>query len=246
VTVASPAEVQGLLAAGRVVRQALEAMRQKTAPGITTRELDLIAARVLEEGGALPAPPRVYGFPGSVCISINDEIVHGVPSDRVVQEGDLVKLDCVAEKDGFFADAALSVVAGASSEESRKLIECAQRSFELAMPVIRPGARVTQIGRVVENEVRRCGFHVVRQLCGHGVGRSIHEEPSVPNYREEGLTTLLTEGLVITVEPIIAAGTGDALKADDGWTVKTTDGSRSAHFEHTLIVTRNGPLLVTA
>jgi len=157
-----------------------------------------------------------------------------------------VKLDVTIEKDGFMADAAETVAVGEVPEASLRLIRCAERAFEKAMLVARAGFRVSEIGRVVEREVRRCGFSVIRDLGGHGIGRTIHEEPRVPNYADPGANSILTEGLVITVEPIIAAGSGRAVLAKDGWTVRTADGKPSAHYEHTLVITKGQPILLTA
>jgi len=228
------------------VRRALDAAAAAVRAGITTRELDEIGARVLRESGAESAPPKVYGFPGALCISVNDEAIHGIPGDRVIRAGDLVKLDLVAEKDGFFADAAVTVAAGEAGETAGALVRCAESAFHQAARVARAGNRVSEIGRAVERETRRCGFHVMRELCGHGVGRTIHEPPSVPNFHDPRSRVRLTEGLVITIEPIIAAGTGRGILQPDRWTIRTADGSPSAHFEHTIVVTRDAPILLTA
>ncbi len=233
-------------AAGKVVRKMIEAMKQAVRPGVTTRELDEVGAEVMRQQGAKSGPRMVYQFPGTSCISLNDEAVHGIPGDRVVKAGDLVKLDVTIEKDGFMADAAVTVAVGEVPEASRRLIECAERAFEKAMLVARDGFRVSEIGRVVEREVRRSGFSVIRDLGGHGIGRTIHEEPRVPNYADPAANSILTEGLVITVEPIIAAGSGRAVLAKDGWTVRTADGKASAHYEHTLVITKREPILLTA
>jgi len=233
-------------AAGVVVRKMIEAMRLAVRPGVTTAELDEAGAEVMRQHGAKSAPQMVYQFPGVSCISLNDEAVHGIPGERVVKSGDLVKLDVTIEKDGFMADAAVTVAVGEVPEASRELIECAERAFEKAMLVARVGFRVSEIGRVVEREVRRSGFSVIRDLGGHGIGRTIHEDPRVPNYADPGANSILTDGLVITVEPIIAAGSGRAVLAKDGWTVRTADGKNSAHYEHTLVITKGEPILLTA
>ncbi len=192
------------------------------------------------------APPKVYGFPGALCISINEEAIHGIPGARVVRPGDLVKLDLVAEKDGFYADAAVTIRAGEVSVTAEALARCAKRSFYLALQSARAGNRVREIGRVVERETRSSGFQVMRDLCGHGVGRTIHEPPTFPNYHEPRLRTRLSEGLVITIEPIISAGNGQGVLERDKWTIRTADGSLSAHYEHTLVITRHEPILLTA
>jgi methionyl aminopeptidase len=224
----------------------LRAMKSAVRPGITTAELDEAGAEVMKQHGAQSAPALVYRFPGVSCISVNDEAVHGIPGKRALKEGDLVKLDVTIEKDGFMADAAVTVPVGEVTKERERLIECAERAFAKAMLVARAGFRVSEIGRVVEREVRRDGFSVIRNLGGHGIGRTIHEEPRVPNYADPEANQVLTEGLVITVEPIIAAGSGRSFVADDKWTIMTADHRPSAHYEHTLVITKGAPLLLTA
>ena len=241
-----PEELKGMRAAGAVVRQILEAMKRCVRPGVTTAELDEVGAGVMREQGARSAPALVYQFPGANCISVNEEAVHGIPGKRELRSGDLVKLDVTTEKDGFMADAAITVPVGEVTEESRRLAECAERAFTKAMLVARAGFRVSEIGRVVEREVRRSGFAVIRDLSGHGIGRTIHEEPRVPNFPDPRANQILTEGLVITVEPIIAAGSGRTVVAKDGWTVVTADRRPSAHYEHTLVITKGEPILLTA
>ena len=241
-----PEELEGMRAAGTVVRLMLEAMKDEVRPGITTAELDEVGAGVMRQQGAQSAPALVYGFPGVNCISVNDEAVHGIPGQRALQPGDLVKLDVTIEKDGFMADAAVTVPVGKVTEERQNLVACAERAFAKAMLVARAGFRVWEIGRVIEREVRRSGFSVIRDLGGHGIGRTIHEEPRVPNYPDAEANQVLTEGLVITVEPIIAAGSGRAFVAPDRWTVITADHRASAHYEHTLVITKGAPMLLTA
>jgi methionyl aminopeptidase len=246
VSIHGPGELAGMRAAGAVVRRTLDAMKQAVRPGITTAQLDEIGANVMHRHGAQSAPALVYKFPGVNCISVNEEVVHGVPGERKITEGDLVKLDVTIEKNGFIADAAITVPVGAVSEKRQRLMACAERAFEKAMLVARAGFRVCEIGRVVEREVCRSGFSVIRDLGGHGIGRTIHEEPRVPNYPDPEAHQILTEGLVITVEPIVAAGSGRAVVARDGWTVRTADRRTSAHYEHTLVITKGEPILLTA
>jgi methionyl aminopeptidase len=241
-----PEELESLRAAGAVVRRVLEAMKRSVRPGITTGELDAIGAQIIEENGARSAPAMVYSFPGANCISVNEEAVHGIPGDRALCDGDLLKLDVTVEKEGFMADAAETVAVGEVSEEAIRLMACAQHAFEKALLVARAGFQVSEIGRAVEREVRRAGFSVIRELGGHGIGRTIHEEPRIPNYPDPEARQLLTQGLVITIEPIIAAGSGRAVLAQDGWTLKTADRRPSAHYEHTLVITQGSPLVLTA
>lgn len=245
-SIGSQAQYEKLRAIGRIVRLALDRTAAAVKPGITTGELDEIGARALAEHGAESAPPKVYDFPGALCISVNDEAIHGIPGTRVIQPGDLVKLDLVAEKDGYYADAAVTVAAGETSQTAGALVRCAESAFRLAARQARAGNRVYDIGRAVEHETHRCGFRVMRELCGHGVGSTIHEEPSVPNYYNSRFRTRLTEGLVITIEPIIAAGSGKGLLQRDNWTIRTADRSLSAHYEHTVVITKGEPILLTA
>ena len=245
-SVKSNRDLAGLKAIGKIVGMVLREMAAHVRPGITTAELDDIGARLLAAHGARSAPPMVYGFPGAVCISINDEALHGIPGERTIAPGDLVKLDLVAEKDGYMADAAVTVPVPPVSETARRLAQCAERAFHTAMHVARAHHRIWEIGRAVEREVRRSGFAVMRDYCGHGVGRSIHEDPQVPNYEDGRARQRLTEGLVITVEPIIASGGGAGVHNKDKWTIRTADGSLAAHFEHTIVVTREAPILLTA
>ena len=245
-SITGPEELEALRAAGAVVRRVLEAMKRHVRPGVTTAELDAIGAEVIAANGAHSAPATVYGFPGSNCISLNDEAVHGIPGSRALQEGDLLKLDVTVEKDGFMADAAETIAVGVVTPEAQRLVACARRAFEKAMLVARAGFRVSEIGRAVERQVRREGFSVIRELGGHGIGRTIHEEPRIPNYADPHALQILTEGLVIAVEPIIAAGSGRAILAPDGWTMRTADRRPAAHYEHTIVITKGAPVLLTA
>jgi methionyl aminopeptidase len=188
----------------------------------------------------------VYGFPGTVLISVNDEIVHGIPGDRQLREGDLVKLDVTVDKDGYVADAARSVIVGTGSPSAERLATCAESAYDAALSVARAGIRVNEIGRAIEQHVRRSGFAIVRGLCGHGVGRTIHEPPEVPNEYDPRQRDVLTEGLVITIEPMISATSRHPVQGSDGWTIRTHDGSWAAHHEHTLVITRGEPVVLTA
>ena len=239
-------ELQALQAIGRIVGKTLREMAAHVRRGISTAELEALGAKLLAAEGARSAPPLVYGFPGAVCISVNDEIVHGVPGARLVAPGDLVKLDLTAEKDGYMADAALTIAVPPAAESALRLASCAERAFGRALREARARRRVCDLGAVIEREVRLSGFSVVRELCGHGIGRTIHEDPQIPNYFDPRQRTRLTEGLVITIEPIISAGNGSAYLASDQWTMKTADRSLAAHFEHTLVITRDAPILLTA
>ena len=236
----------GLREVGRIVRLTLAALERHARPGVTTGELDRVAQEIFLQHGARSAPALVYGFPGTVLISVNDEVVHGVPGSRRLERGDVVKLDVTAEKDGYMADAARTVVLEGGSDLARRLSACARAAFAQALDAARAGQRVSVIGRAVEAEVRRRGFSVIRELAGHGIGRTIHEAPAVPNYHDPRQRDRLTEGLVVTIEPIICSGAGEAVEDTDGWTVRTKDGSLAAHHEHTVVITRDRPVLLTA
>ncbi len=241
-----PEEMEAMREAGRIVRRVIDAMKAQVRPGVTTQQLDDVGAEVMRRNGAQSAPTLVYNFPGANCISLNEEAVHGIPSDRQLQNGDVLKLDVTIEKNGFMADAAVTVPVGEISEENQRLIDTAERAFQKAMLVARAGYRVSEIGRMVEREVRRAGFSVIRDLGGHGIGRTIHEEPRVPNFPDPEASQILTEGLVITVEPIIAAGSARTVLGKDGWTVRTADRRPAAHYEQTLVITKREPILLTA
>jgi methionyl aminopeptidase len=245
-SIESPADLAGLTAVSDVVRLILEALVEQVRPGVTTGELDAVAARLLAAHGARSAPALVYAFPGTVLISINDEVVHGIPGARAIAAGDLVKLDVTVEKDGYVADAARTVVAEPGTSAAHALAACARAAFRAALPVARAGVRVNEIGRAVEREVRRRGFTVVAGLTGHGIGRTIHEPPTVPNEYDRFQRDVLTEGLVITIEPMISAGSSRVIEDRDGWTLRTRDGSLSAHFEETILITRGIPTVLTA
>ena len=245
-SIESDGDLDGMREAGRITTETLDALQHAVAEGITTGELDAIARDVLDRHGARSAPAMVYGFPGTVLISINDEIVHGIPGARRLGRGDLVSLDVTIEKDGFVADAARSVIVGQGSKTARDLIAAAASSLKAALQVARAGNHVNEIGRAVQREVRRRGFRVVNGLCGHGVGRTIHEEPQVPNVYDRWQRDVLTEGLVLTIEPMITAGSAQPVQSSDGWTHKTRDGSLAAHCEHTLMITKGMPVILAA
>jgi methionyl aminopeptidase len=245
-SIESPADLAALKHIGQIVGEILQVLRAAVRPGITTGELDALAGEELRKRAAESSPKLVYQFPGEMCISVNDEVVHGVPGSRRLDEGDIVKLDLTAQKNGYVADACISVAVGEVSGRAQKLMASAERAFRQALAVARAGNAVNEIGRAVEQEVRRSGFNVVRALTGHGVGRTIHEKPEVANYYEPRNRSQLTDGLVLTIEPIITAGRDDIYTASDQWTVKTRDRALSAHFEHTLVITNGDPIILTA
>lgn len=245
-SIESENDLVGLARIGKIVALTLREMEKQVEPGITTGELDRVGAEFLERHGARSAPQLVYNFPGTNCISVNSEAVHGIPGERVVGAGDVVKLDVTAELGGYIADAAITVIVPPVTPRKRNLCNCASQALEKGISAARAGRPIFEIGRAVESEVKRQGFTVLRELVGHGVGRSIHEDPQIPNYFDRRASQRLPEGLVITIEPIISAGKGWTVEEDDGWTLKTLDDSLAAHFEHTMVITRGRPILLTA
>ena len=238
-------ELAALRAAGRVVAEALRTMRRAVKPGVTTGELDAVARRVFRRAGAHSGPQVDYGFSGVTCISVNDEAVHGIPGLRRLREGDLVKLDVTAELDGFYADACVTVPVGRTRPGDRRLMASAHRALAAGMRAARAGTPLNAIGAALERTVVAEGHAVCTELMGHGIGRRIHEAPQVPNHYVAHLSRPLTDGLVLTIEPIISAGSGAVRAASDGWTVRTSDGARSAHAEHTMVVRDSAPIVLT-
>lgn len=240
-------DLQGLAAAGRVVAEVRDAMLAAVEAGITTGELDALGRSLLRSHGARSAPRLAYGFPGSTCISVNHQAAHGVPSRlRPLRDGDLINIDVSAELDGYWADTGASRGVGTIDERAAELLTATRQAQADAMAVARAGAPLRHLGRAVERRARRHGFTVVADLNGHGVGRSIHEEPSVPSVEDRGDPTVLWEGLVLAVEPFLAMGATSTVTADDGWTLETDDGSLVAQFEHTIVITSGEPLVLTA
>ena len=245
-SIESPADYEGLVRVGRVVAATLKSMADYVRPGVSTADVDRVGARVLRQHGARSAPQKFHGFPGVNLISVNDEIVHGVPGDRVLRPGDLVSLDVTAELDGYIADAATTVPLAPYSRKAARLCRCARKAFEEAAAVARAGRPIHCIGRAVEREVRQRGFTVLGELAGHGTGRRIHEDPVVSNVYCPADIQPLTDGLVLTIEPLIAERSERVFEDDDGWTLRTAGGDLSAHYEHTLVITKGRPILLTA
>ncbi len=245
-SVDTPEELSGLRAAGRVVAQTIRAMRRAVRPGITTAELDAVARREFVRTGARSGPQLDYGFPGTTCISVNDEAVHGIPGRRRLRPGDVVKLDVTAELDGFYADACRTVVVGRGRPQAINLVRTAEQALAEALKVVRAGVPLNVIGATVQSVVEARGHSVCDGLMGHGIGRRIHEVPDVPNVFEPSLSQPLHDGLVITIEPLVAVGGPAVRMGRDGWTVSTADRSLSAHAEHTIVVRDGVPLVLTA
>ncbi|HET9446119.1 MAG TPA: type I methionyl aminopeptidase [Steroidobacteraceae bacterium] len=245
-SITGESDVEGLRRVGAIVAAARDAMGAHVAPGVTTAELDAVGKEILERHGARSAPQLAYGFPAATCISVNDRLAHGVPSRTcVLAEGDLVNIDVSAELDGYWADTGASFPVGAVSAQASALLRATRQALEDGMSKARAGEPLRNIGRAVERRAKQCGFEVVRNLCGHGVGRAIHEEPSVPNTFDRWDRTVLRAGLVITIEPFLTTGATTAVQDADGWTLRSNDGTRGAQFEHTLIVTGGRPIVVT-
>ncbi|KOO47967.1 type I methionyl aminopeptidase [Viridibacillus arvi] len=240
-------DIAGLKKAGRVMAQIREAMKAATKPGITTKELDEIGGRLFEENGAVSGPKSEYDFPGYTCISVNEQVAHGIPGNLTLKEGDLINIDVSGHVDGYFADTGVSfVVGGGSYPEIDKLCQVAESAFDRAMTKVKPGARLNQIGKAVEREAKANGLAVIMNLTGHGIGRSLHEDPQhVLNYFDAWDRTILKEGMVLAVEPFISQKAEHIVESGDGWTFITPDKSLVAQYEHTIIVTDGEPIITT-
>jgi methionyl aminopeptidase len=231
--------------AGRVVASVIALLREAVRPGMRTQELDAVAAREIKRLGAKPAFLGYRGFPATICVSLNEEIVHGIPGSRIIEDGDLVKMDVGAIVDGLYGDAAVSVQAGTASPEAQALLQTSRESLERGIEAVCPGARLGDIGAAVQQHAESRGYGVVREYVGHGIGRLLHEEPQVPNYGRAGRGARIRRGMAIAVEPMLNIGTSDTQVEADGWTVSTADGSLSAHFEDTIAITEDGPVVTT-
>jgi len=239
------AEVAAMAASGRIVGRILDELGRLIAPGVRTIDLDAQAERRTRELGAKPAFKGYRGYPGSVCISVNEEIIHGIPSERVLREGDLVSLDFGVACDGFYGDAARSFPVGRVSPLAERLIDAAEDSFYAGLEAMVEGGHVSDISHAVQSRVEAEGFSVIRSFVGHGIGHALHEEPQVPNFGVPGRGPRLRRGLVLAVEPMIAAGDWDVEILDDGWTAVTRDRSLAAHYEETVALTADGPVILT-
>ena len=246
IQVKNAAQIAMMRDAGKITGEALQMAGEMVRPGITTKEIDTAIRAYITKCGATPSFLNYGGFPASACISINDEVIHGIPSHkRVLKDGDIVKIDVGAYYKGYHGDTANTIPVGTISQEAETLIRVTKESFQKGIETIGPGSRLGDLGAAVDGYVRQFGFSAVRKFVGHGVGRDLHEAPDVPNYGIAGRGQRIYAGMVIAVEPMINAGTYDVIQLDDGWTVKTADGKLSAHYEHTLAVTDNGVVLLT-
>ena len=243
----SPDEIEAMARSGAIVGALFGELEGRVEPGASTGDLDALAEEFIRSHeGAVPIFKGLYGFPGAVCISVNREVVHGIPSqERLLQEGDLVSIDVGVKLDGWCSDSARTFTVGEVSDEARSLTETTRRALDAAIEAAQPASHVGDIGAAVEGVVEGTGYHIIQDLVGHGVGRDVHESPQVPNRGEPGAGPLLRPGLVVAIEPMIAVGTSRIRTLDDRWTVVTVDGSLSAHFEHTVAITGEGPRILT-
>lgn len=248
ITVKTPAEIQLMFEANQIVAGVLKLLQERVKPGLNTLRLDRWAEEYCRDHKGVPAFKGYRGFPGSLCVSINEEVVHGIPSKKVVlKEGDIVSVDFGVKYQGFFGDAAVTIPVGKISEEKQKLLQVTQKSLELAIAKVQIGNRVSDISRAVQTYVEENGFSVVRQFVGHGIGSSLHESPEVPNYVQKKVSSpRILEGMVFAIEPMVNAGTHKVKVLKDDWTVITADRKPSAHFEHSVAATVDGPYVLSA
>jgi methionyl aminopeptidase len=243
----SSAELEQMREAGRLVGEVLSELAAAVAPGVSTADLDELAEKRIRQAGATPAFKGYHGYPATICASINDEVIHGIPSGRrVLNEGDIISIDVGASLDGYFGDSAVTLPVGPISESAAALLRVTEEALYKAIEAAKPGKRVSDIGHAVQKHVEAYGFSVVREFVGHGIGQRMHEEPQIPNYGEPGHGPRLAEGMVLAIEPMVNAGTAAVKVLADGWTAVTRDSSLSAHFEHTVAVTAGEPWILTA
>jgi methionyl aminopeptidase len=241
----SSAEIERMRAANMLVADVLAELAAMVTPGVTTSDLDREAERLVRAAGAEPAFKGYRGYPATLCASVNEQVVHGIPSARALNEGDIISLDMGVKLNGFYGDSAVTVPVGRVPDEVEKLLRVTQEALEKAIAQVRIGGRVSDIGHAVQAHVEANGFSVVREFVGHGIGASLHEEPQIANYGEPGRGPRLAEGMVLAIEPMVNMGKPAVKVLADGWTAVTRDGSLSAHFEHTVAVTKDGPLVLT-
>jgi len=246
IVIKSDAEIEGIRRAGRILARALDLVSNKALPGCTTAVLDAVIEEFIRSQGAEPTFKGYRGFPAAACISINEEVIHGIPGDRVIKEGDLVKVDAGVTKDGFIADSARSIPVGDVNGDVKRLMEVTSKALQAGIGQARPENRVGDISHAVEEVARAAGLAVVRDYFGHGTGLALHEEPNIPNFGPAGVGPRLQEGMTIAIEPMLTLGIGKVKLCEDRWTVVTADGKSSAHFEHTIAVTENGAEILTS
>lgn len=245
ISVKNQEEIKAMREGGRILAGILKELEKKVAPGVVTQDLNILSEKLILKNGAQPSFKGYNGFPAALCVSVNDEIVHGVPSKRELKEGDIVGLDLGILYKGFHTDMAVTVPVGAISPEAGRLIRVTKKSLKRAIARAKAGKTIGDLGHAVQNYVEGQGFNVVRDLCGHGVGRRLHEDPEIPNFGQRHKGPKLKEGMVLAIEPMVTAGDWKIKLSADGFGFKTKDGSLSAHFEHTLLVTRTGGEVLT-
>jgi methionyl aminopeptidase len=245
IVIKSRDEVERIAEACRIVAEALEAVREAVAPGVSTRELERMAEEVILARGGRPAFKGYRGYPASICTSVNEQVVHGIPSDRRLEEGDIVSIDLGVVLRGYYGDAALTVPVGRVSPETESLMEATREALDRGIEQVRAGNRVSDISHAVQRHAEARGFSVVRDFVGHGIGTQLHEEPQVPNFGRPGTGVRLREGMTLAIEPMVNAGGHEVRVLPDGWTAVSADGSLSAHFEHTVAVTADGARVLT-
>jgi len=241
----SSSEIEKLRRVNQLVAQVLAELRRMAVPGVTTEDIDSAAERLVRAEGAEPAFKGYHGYPATVCVSANEQVVHGIPSKRPLVEGDILSIDMGAKLDGFFGDCAVTVPIGRVSQEATELLRVTEEALFHGIEAVKPGARVSDIGAAVQQQVEAHGFSVVREFVGHGIGTSLHEEPQIANYGPGGRGPRLAEGMVLAIEPMVNAGKPAVKVLSDGWTAVTRDGSLSAHFEHTVVVAATGCEILT-
>ncbi|MEK7650146.1 MAG: type I methionyl aminopeptidase [Patescibacteria group bacterium] len=250
-TIQNDQQIKNLREGGKRLAAVLAAVRARVAPGVTTRELDALAEELIIKSGGRPSfkdyrtDGTKHAYPATLCVSVNDEIVHGIPGERALIEGDIVGLDIGMQYEGIFTDTAITVAVGKISYEQKKLIEVTRRALEIGIGVVRDGVHIGDIGAAIQEYVEGEGFGVVRELVGHGVGDKVHEDPEIPNWGERGTREVLREGMVIALEPMVTLGSPKIKVSKDGWVWSTRDGKPAAHFEHTLLVTKRGSEIIT-
>ena len=245
ITIKSPREIEIMRRSGKITAKTLARLIEAAKPGVTTRELDRIADASIRSMGGLPTFIGYNGYPSAICTSVNEEVVHGMPGDRILADGDLLSIDIGTTLEGYVSDSAVTVAIGNVSETARRLMRVTQECLMLGIAQMQPGKHLGDIGFAVQQHAENNGFGVVRALVGHGVGRKMHEDPQVPNYGRPGTGTVLRTGLVLAIEPMITEGSWEVETLDDGWTVITEDGKLAAHFEHTIAITDEGPKILT-
>jgi methionyl aminopeptidase len=245
IVIKSRKELEGIRIAARILAQALDMVTREALPGRTTAYLDKVIEEFIRSHGAVPTFKGYRGFPASACISVNEQVIHGIPGNRVLHEGDLVKVDAGVTKDGFIADSARSIAVGEVGEEIIRLMDATRKSLYAGIDQAKAANRVGDISHAIEETAREAGLSVVREYFGHGTGLSLHEEPNIPNFGSRGVGPRLEPGMTIAIEPMLNLGTGKVQLCADNWTVVTADGRFSAHFEHTIAVTANGPEILT-